>query len=298
LYDDDNGVFFQNDGGTLKVVVRSSTSGSAVDTKIAQSDWNGDTLDGTGSSGVTLDPDKTQIFWMDFEWLGTGTVRFGFFIDGQAIICHKVNNANTLSDVYMSTPNLPLRYELDNDGTGGASTLKQICSTVISEGGVANRGLFRHIGTENTALTAVTGGAYYALVGIRLKTTHLGATVIPIDVSLFCSNNNDIHWELRLNPTVANTFTYGDITNSAVQFALGGSTNTVTGGTELTGGYIAASGAGGNASASGGGSLINEVALGAAIDGTRDTLVLVVMPVGTGTLNATVHGDINFREQS
>ena len=117
LFNNENGIFLLQDETTLKIGLRTFTSGVAVDTEIAQDSWNIDKLDGTGNSGITLDQTKTLIFFSDFEWLGVGTVRYGFFIDGIPYYCHAIHNSNVNTVVYMSTPNLPLRYEIENDGT-------------------------------------------------------------------------------------------------------------------------------------------------------------------------------------
>ena len=91
-----NGVFLQYDGTTLSFVLRSNsipTPGTPSDARtVNQADWNGDKLDGTGASGITLDVTKTQILYFDFEWLGVGQVRCGFFQDGEFIICHTFDN--------------------------------------------------------------------------------------------------------------------------------------------------------------------------------------------------------------
>ena len=132
-----NGIFFQQNDSTLSFVLRTYTSGIASDARtVNQADWNGDKLDGTGDSGFTLDPSKSQIFFIDVEWLGVGSVRCGFIINGQYVIAHTFNNANDLAKVYMTTAILPVRYEITNTaGTASSSTMKQVCSTVISEGG-------------------------------------------------------------------------------------------------------------------------------------------------------------------
>lgn len=191
-FDDNNGLYFQLAASTLSVVVRTKTSGSVVNNAVAQSSWNVDKLDGTGASGFTLDTSKSQIFYIDFEWLGVGTVRFGFVINGQIIICHEVHNANLSATVYMSTPNLPLRYEISNDGTGAASSLIHICSTVISEGGVDQTGLVLSTSTGNTQCNANTAGTVYAVLGIRQKSTHLGITIPLIGMSMLASTANDL----------------------------------------------------------------------------------------------------------
>ena len=130
LFDDDNGLFFTQDEGTLKVVQRSNVTGTPVDTEVAQSSWNVDKFDGTGTSGITFMANDANIFFIDFEWLGVGRVRMGFVIDGIPYVCHQFLNANLRNTVYMSTPNLPLRYEIENDGTGAAEQLDHICTSV------------------------------------------------------------------------------------------------------------------------------------------------------------------------
>ena len=130
-----NGVYFEVDGVNINLVIRKYTSGSVDDTseKIPRSQWNGDKMDGQGGqsniSGVTLDVTKSHIFWCDVEWLGVGSVRCGFVINGQFIVCHIFHHANILDKVYMTTASLPVRYELTS--TGAAGTMRAICSTVI-----------------------------------------------------------------------------------------------------------------------------------------------------------------------
>ena len=143
LFTANNGMFFEQSPLGMGVVVRSFTSGVAVDTRINQANWNLDTMDGTGPSGITLDFTKTLIYIIDYEWLGVGTIRYGVYVNGLPYYVHAVHNSNINTVVYMSTPNLPLRYEISNDGTGLASSLTHICTTVITEGGRQQTGLER-----------------------------------------------------------------------------------------------------------------------------------------------------------
>lgn len=285
--DDQNGLFFRSKDGVLYVVQRSYVSGAAVDTPIAQSAWNLDTLDGNGPSGITLEPTKTQIGFIDYEWLGVGRVRFGFYVNGVPIYCHEFLNTNNLTTVYMSTPNLPLRYSIENDGTGPAASLVHICSSVQSEGGQNILGTLRH--KDSGTVGSLASGTIYALLGIRLKSTHLGINIFIENLSSIATSSNDkAHWELRFNPTVAGTFTYTDETNSAVQTATGATTNTVTGGIEIDGGYF-------TDSVQARAEVANALKLGASIAGVRDTMVLCVRPV---TNNITVESSMTWRELS
>jgi hypothetical protein len=204
-YGDDNGFYLEQANSDVAFVRRSLVTGSIVETPVPQADWNGDKLDGTGPSKITLDLTKAQIYWMDLEWLGVGSVRMGFVINGQFILCHTFNHANIIASTYITTASLPLRYELFNEtGTTGTSTLKQICSTVISEGGYELRGKQQSIGTPITApMTFAVAGTYYPVVGIRLISTRLDAIVIATAVSLLgLGNGKNYQWRI-MNGNVA-----------------------------------------------------------------------------------------------
>ena len=193
------GYFNAGDGVFLNVVdedepefvIRTSTSGSPSDARaVAQGSWNGDKLDGTGPSGLTLDLTKAQILWMDFEWLGVGSVRCGFIIDGQYIVCHTFDNANDNDKVYMTTAILPIRYEIENTGaTASASTLTQICSTVISEGGYGQ--VVAPNTARRTAVKTSIGTTFLPIVAIRLKSTRLNAVVLPQVVNVLPTATGD-----------------------------------------------------------------------------------------------------------
>jgi hypothetical protein len=171
-YDNNDGLFFIQDGTNgFGVCERTSTSGSPVDTIIYQSSWNVDKLDGTGPSGITLDVTKTQILIIDFQWLGVGTVRYGFDIGGQVMYVHKSHHANTIfTQVYIKSAWLPLRYEIVNTNTTSATgALKQICSSVSSEGGS------EHVGNlytaSNLTVVSVTTAAWVPIASITINST-------------------------------------------------------------------------------------------------------------------------------
>lgn len=275
-----NGIFFEVDGGTMYVAKRKN----GTDTRITQASWNLDTMDGNGPSGITIDPTKTQILVFDWEWLGVGRVRMGFAINGLIVYCHEFNHANVETSVYMSTPNLPLRYEISS--TGGVATLQHICASVISEGGIDQNGVIRSADTGVTHVDADAVGTTYAVVGVRLKTTHLDCSVLPINVSLLSETNDAYKWSLILNPTIAGTFTYSDVTNSCCQSATGATANTVTGGTQLSVGYV-------DSSEDIQTNLSSPLRIGSAIDGTRDELVLCATPLGA---NSDIQGALIWRE--
>jgi hypothetical protein len=189
-----NGIFFEVNGSTVNMVIRSSSSGSIVEDRVAQVDWNGDTLLGTGGSsnlsGIELNTAVDQIWFCDVEWLGVGSVRVGFVINGVYIICHTFNHANIVGNTttYMTTATLPLRYEITNTGiTGSSSMLRQICASVISEGGFQLTGSGNPRAASHVIGTPVrlpNDASFKPVISIRLKSTTLDAVVIPTTYSL------------------------------------------------------------------------------------------------------------------
>lgn len=286
---EDNGVFFECNPTTLAIGVRTKTSGAAVDTTVAQSAWNVDKMDGTGPSGITLDFTKTQIFVIDFEWLGVGSVRYGMVVNGKYYGVHQTNNANILTMVYMSTPTLPVRYEIANDGTGPAASLVQICSTVISEGGRPAAGQSLSVG-RTTPVTFSGNGTRHMLAAGRLA--NLQSVVIPIAWSVINTANDPYLWELIRDPVLsAGSYTFGGVPNSGVE--ADGATANIT---YTTAGTVLASGIGA-ADAVLEGQTILESQLGASIAGVPSIFALVVTKLqGGGSDN--FYGSMTWRESS
>ena len=278
-FNSDNGVFFQQKDDVLSFVIRTFTSGTASDARtITQSNWNTDKLDGTGSSGITLDATKTQILFIDFEWLGVGSVRCGFVINGEFIVAHVFQNANTLTEVYMQTAILPMRYEIESTGAlTGTKSMKQICSSVMSEGGYEQTSQLTWV-RETTETTGITT-SFYPLVSIRLKSTNLGAVVIPNGFNFMPTSASDF-FEVAL---------IKNATLTGASFA-SVSTNVEgdTAATAMTGGTIVRS----DFTSSGvlSSTAVNEVSvynpylqLGVTIGGTSDIYTLAVRTItGTG----------------
>jgi hypothetical protein len=234
----DNGIYVQLKDDIVSFVERSLVTGLVTETIVDQSAWNVDKLDGTGSSGITLDIRKAQILFMDIEWLGEGTVRVGFVINGNFILCHNFHHANLIASTYITTASLPLRYEITNQGTAPASTLKQVCSTVISEGGYELRGAQQAIGTPIlTPVSFAAAGTFYPIVGIRLKSTRLDAIVILTAVSLLgLGNGKNYAWRVLNGTAITGGAWTPASADSSVEYNLTGTST--TGGRVLAQGYI------------------------------------------------------------
>ena len=298
VFDNSNGLFLSLNSGDIAFVRRTNTSGTPVDSSVLQASWNIDTMDGGGDSGIDIDFTKTQILIIDFEWLGVGRVRMGFVVDGKIYYAHEFLNANVLSLVYMSSPNLPLCYEISKTGTQPANEMVQICSTVISEGGSDDLGITRYASTNGTHVDANTEDTIYAIIGIRLKAARTDEIVKLVRAAIQIQTGAENgEWILKLNPTVAGTFTYVDESESPVQIARGATANTVTGGTDVDGGF-AQSGTGGGGSGSSEIPINNALYLGL-VDrsGTLDEIVLCWRPTG-GTSGHDIEGSLVWKEIS
>lgn len=296
-FNTENGLFFQANGTTLSFVLRSNstpTPGTPSDVRtVNQSSWNGDKLDGTGPSGFTLNPTKTQIFWCDFEWLGVGSVRAGFIINGQYIVCHTFNNANDQTTVYMTTAILPVRYEIKNTTGAAATTMKQICSSVVSEGGYEQSSI-DHIARRTTVLGTInTAANFIPVVSIRLAAGRTGAVVIPNRIQFQPTSLQNYELALIKNPTLTGATWAATVpSDSNVEFDVA-ATAISAAGTIVQTGYISNSGGGGQASTLAPTGYNWDLQLGASLANVSDIYTLGVRTISGATTGDGV-GSISF----
>jgi hypothetical protein len=244
----DNGFFLERyDAAGVRFVKRSKVTGSTVDTRIEQANWNIDKMDGTGPSGLTLNLDYPQIMFIDIEWLGAGTARIGFVINGSFVHCHSFHHSN-LSDApsgaYMQTACLPVRIEIENTGVAASSsTFKQLCTTVISEGGYELRGRNRTVGMDTPTsnnYTLTTNNTYYPVCSVRLKSDRLDAIVIPKQISLVGTTASDYRYKIITGASITGGSWVSAGSDSAVEYNI--NSTSLSGGTELQSSYLISTG--------------------------------------------------------
>lgn len=294
-FDNSNGLFFEQSGSNINICLRTNTSGTPITTQVSQSSWNLDRLDGSGSSGIKLDITKAQISFFDFEWLGVGRVRAGFVFNGQTVYAHEFNRANTLTGVYMSTPNLPIRYEIRSLAAGTAATLKEICSTALSEGGLEILGTLRSANRGTSKLVNAPNGVFCPVISIRLNSANIGSTVYPTDISLVPTSADTFLWALILNPTIAgvDAASWINLKDSAIQYDISRTiANTLTGGIVIKSGYVSGQGVSVNAATIG--ELKSSLLVSADVNNVPDQLVLAVMHIGGSTMD--YYGSLSWRE--
>lgn len=280
FFNDDNGVFLRANGTTIEFVVRSKATGSIVEDVAAQSSWNIDTF-------AAFDFTKSNIFIADLEWLGVGRVRCGFVVDGEIKYCHEFNHANLIDKVYMSTAILPVAYRIHNSSSiASAATLKQICTSVVSEGGFQPTGPIYTAGRGAGTFSAITAETMVA--AIRMASGRTDNVIIPAQVDASIGGNPASNvvaqWRLRLNPTVSGVWSNADNGRGNVEVM---SSGTFSGGTVIGAGLVASRSSVEFDPQSG-----LSLALGKTIAGASDIIALTIQC--SSSENAT--GMIGWRE--
>jgi hypothetical protein len=301
-FDVQNGIYLQTNGTTVSFVKRSYVSGAVLETVVDQKDWNVDPMDGNGLSRHLLHVERVQILFIDVEWLGVGSVRTGFVLDGKFYLCHVFHHANKESTAfsdstkpYMTSACLPVRTELENTAnTDQQSSQRIICMSVISEGGYDIRGREFSIGysTLDVPKTLAVKNTKYPVIAIRLKSTRLNAVVIPTQISVIATVAGDYRWALISNPTVSGGNAWVDVGNtSSVEYKFDG-TNAITDGIIMKSGYFTAT---------------NNSSTTTSLDGAKFKFQLernsftgnaypMVLAVSCGSANGKVLASIDFEE--
>lgn len=237
IFDAENGVFFEDNGGIYSYVIRSKTSGSVVENRVLRDDWNGDKLDGNGFSQNIADPTKQHMIHIEYEWYGAGQVKFAWVIGGETIISHTFNHANVLDKVWCSTPFLPIRVELENvTGAAGTHYIYQGSNSLISEGEPEKLGILVSQATATTGRTMASSNTYYPILSIRLKSNNLTGIVLPRSLQVATNDNTNVFWRLVRNPTLTGaSWTNHEDPDSFMEFDL--SATAMTGGTNMLNGF-------------------------------------------------------------
>jgi hypothetical protein len=286
-FDLNDGIFFQQDTD-LKFIVRSSTSGSAVDTGVAQAAWNIDPLDGTGPSGVTLDTTKVQIFLIDYGWLGTNAIRVGFIINGKVCYVHKFDTANVGILPFMRTPHLPLAFQMVQVGAG-SGTMLMLSSTVISEGGRDVAGNTRTYARET--VQPVSSTVFTPILSIRPKLLFNSLVnripIRPVSLDVGSPSNAQIIWKLIFACTLTgDTWAVDPGVFHAAEVDI--AATALSGGIDIISGIVATRS---TINFSGFGEFIRRGALGLLPDGTHPTTptgqLTLAAKAFTGTPDAT-----------
>jgi hypothetical protein len=215
-----DGYFLESNGVTNEISFQIWRSGTTVYTA-ATTTWNSNEFDPIG-----LDWSNTNLMSVDYQWLGVGRMRFGLDLAGILIYFTEHNCANNEPDVYMSSPNQPIRYEIRQVGVG-SGYFDMICSQVCSEG--ALNGLYSTVGVINSTTADLnSSGTKYPYIGYRLKPTYKSVTSQYSSLSILNTSNDNYLLTIEYNPTLSVTPSWTDIPNSPFQYSVYNGTVTAT----------------------------------------------------------------------
>jgi hypothetical protein len=289
LFDDNNGMFFESDNTDFNVVVRSSTTGSVVDTKVSQSSWNLDKMDGTGNSGLNIDRTLVQTFIIDYS-IG-GLIRFGFMVKGEPIYCHEIGSSNLGLTLNMSSISLPIRFEIRADSSQATDeSVIELFSSIIEEG--EDKRELVSVSRRATSLSVSNSSDFHNVISLRLNQGFLGSKIFAESISLISTSSVTYAWYLVLNPSISTgSFTWFRVGDHSIDYSTSSVTLVPTNSNTLASGVGSSS----NTLKEKITEYINEhVAIGSKIDGTQDVVTLCVQKLSGTT--STYYGSINLRE--
>lgn len=239
VFDETNGVYFEKDAaGVFHCVIRSNSSGSVVENRVARSDWNGDKLDGTGVSKIVVPPGQIQLIVIDYEWYGAGQVNFSFVIDGNKHTIHTFNHANRIATSWMARPFQPIRIEVENISATTTASMTMYSTSFALEGESLTVGSPKITGIPLPGINLPTAFSYLPTVSIRLKASQLNAVAFIEQIQAFTVDNSFLTFRVYKNATLsaAGGLVWNDFMTS------GSSIEVNTNATSFTGGEVIALG--------------------------------------------------------
>lgn len=280
-FDDENGIFFEMNGTSVRIGVRSKVSGSVVDTYIEQASWNLDKLDGTGFSELDIDFTNQILFIFDFAWLGSGSIRMGIVYNDRIYYAHRYAVSGLYADPWSQSGTLPLRAEIKNITAQASSNHMFVtCMSVASEGGVIDESTIYGTDSGVTDITVTT--TKEIILGARINPLYNRASSKLLNATITApTGNKEIYWEMFFNPTIVDPL-WDDHDHGIMQTL--SSYTSFSGGIKIAGGYVEV----------GGRTVVdlvhNDVYWGRDIDGNSDTIIITARTLSS-TAKALVSGE-------
>ena len=192
---------------TAAVRILSNASGTPNDTIVPSNQWNIDSMDGKGKSGIEIDWSKGQMFGITYAWYGWLGVTFGLIIEREFEAIHFHSGANQETYPYIGNPSLPMSYKLwNNQATAGNSHLKLYGLHVEIDGTdpKLRPGFTRT--ARRTGLTVTNNPtSAYLVLAIRPKTNWKGVRNISRTFirNMTIAGSAPGMWVIAVDPTIA-----------------------------------------------------------------------------------------------
>ena len=232
LFDNEDGMFFQLSGTTLSVVLRSSTSGTPVDTVIPRSLFNGEELTEASYGSFILNLSKFNLYWIDYQWLGVGRVRMGVFAPtGKRVTMHTFQNPNKNVVPYTKRGTLPFKIEQFNSTlTSSGSDMKLVCATITRQSSIVQYP-GDYITYVSKTLT-ISGSTPVPLFSVKPMVTFNGltnrSTAVPTDIECYV-DGDPIRMDMIINPSLSGA-TFNENVSPKTSFLVDSQAVSYTGG--------------------------------------------------------------------
>jgi hypothetical protein len=209
-----NGFFFGYNGTSFGILYRNNS----IDTWIPQASWNGDVMNGSGESGITLDPIDGNVYKIQYHWLGFGIVKFYIANpnDGEFILVHSLRLLNTNLVPIITNGSVQLLGATYNIG-GGTSDV--IVRTASMMGAVEGKTSIM-TNARNAYVSSINqnSGGISSFLTVRNKFTYASTAannqtmIYPDTLSLYNNSFSEMRVTIFLNTT--HTYTYTDVPNT------------------------------------------------------------------------------------
>jgi len=218
ILDEASGIYLEDDGTTYNVVLRKTTAGGTAETRIARANWNGDKLDGTGGSGLTLDFTKFQTLVIEYNWF-TGHVELKFIIGNYSHPIHQFEFNNSEDTVITNTPFLPIKWDIHNTtGASGTHTMEISSYATLSEAGSVPLGVKNTVTTPLDGITCSDALTFYPILSIRLRTDRIKGIVLPQNFQVAALDNSPLFYKVLLNPTLTGATTWSTYADTHIEY--------------------------------------------------------------------------------
>lgn len=280
-----DGIWIESDGTTIRLIC--SRDGTET-LNVPITEWTG--YDNLAEYKTLTTWKNFSVSAMDFLWLGGAEQRLYMKTSNGFTLAHAFEYAGTAEDVFIKSPNQPVRYEIRS--TSGSGSMRYICCQVATEGSYDEAG--ETISVSNiTHVNAASVGTIYAVLGVRKATTYRDIAIQIVDMAISnTSPQNDAGvLYLLLNPTLSAPLSYSAY--SRFERAIATTQTVTTSGADITCDRIIAAlpvGAAGSTNVMSSNFLSYMTGL---IGNTYDQYVLAYLPI---TANQSVYGVITLKE--
>lgn len=228
--DEVDGFFFGYNGTDFSILRVSN----GVFNWVSQASWNGDVMNGTGPSGMTLNQTLGNVYSIQYQWLGFGVINF--FIEntttGQSILVHRIEYPNTAIVPSVYNPTFPITAEVLNNGNNTNVVLQSPCAMAFVEGDGSSQAIV----TDNAAnaslsLTTPTDQNVLTLRNTATFASKTNRTRIRLNfISCSSEGTRAVRFKVIRSATFGSTLTYTPFNTSTSVVEYSSTSSSATGG--------------------------------------------------------------------